>query len=122
MSNIHNNRLKRAFSKYKAIVKRQKFNDIMKKKIMLKIDNFNLRDAFRVWGIWSHNLKFCKELNVTGPITEYVFEAKRTMYNLIDFMRSEHYDEETITYWVKYSINANDRQMDMLVKTIKIPR
>ena len=110
LCNIHNNRLLRAFLKYKACVKRQKFNDIMKKKIMLRIDNFNLRDAFRVWGIWSHNLKFCKELNETGPITEFVFEAKRTMYNLIDFMRtSEHYDEETIAYWVKYSINANDQ-------------
>lgn len=92
LDNIHNNRMKRAFEKYKAIVKRCKFNDIMKKKIFLKIDNVNLRDAFRKWGIWSHNLRFCQEMNETGPITEHVFEAKRTMHNLIDFMRSENYD------------------------------
>ena len=47
-------------------------------------------------------------MNETGPITEFVFEAKRTMYNLNDFMRSEHYDEETINYWVKNSINVNN--------------
>jgi hypothetical protein len=97
--------------KYKAVVKKCRFNDIIKKRIMLRIDNVNLRDAFRVWAQWSEKLRFAEELNATGPVTEFVFEAKRTMFNLIEFMRSEHYDEETIAYWVKYSININDHQM-----------
>lgn len=108
LSNIHNNRVKRYFSKYKAIVRRCKFNDIMKKKILIKIDNVNLRDGFRVWANWNEKLRMIKELNETGPVTEFVFEGKRTMFNLIEFMRSEHYDEETIAYWVKYSIRMNE--------------
>ena len=30
------------------------------------------------------------------------------MYNLIEFMKYEHYDEETITYWVKQSVKINE--------------
>ena len=36
------------------------------------------------------------ELNQTGPVTEEVFEADRTIANLKDFMRKERYTEEEI--------------------------
>lgn len=37
-----------------------------------------------------------EELNQTGPITEQVFEANRTIRNLKEFMRKERYTEEEI--------------------------
>jgi hypothetical protein len=89
---------------------------------MLRIDNFNLRDAFKRWAEWNEKLRLQTEMNEVGPITEYVFEAKRTMYNLIDFMRSERYDEETIAYWVKHSVSVNDHQLNWLYKRLSIPR
>ena len=40
--------------------------------------------------------KMIDELNQTGPVTEEVFEADRTIHNLKEFMRKERYTEEEI--------------------------
>ena len=48
-------------------------------------------------------------MNEVGPQTEYVFEAKRLMVNLIDFMRSERYTEEEILALKKKAVDHNVR-------------
>jgi hypothetical protein len=54
----------------------------MVKKIMLKIDNSNYKDAIRKWREWMERELFAKEMNEVGPVTEQVFEAQRTIHNL----------------------------------------
>lgn len=55
-----------------------------------------MRDGFRSWAKWMKEQKMIDELNQTGPVTEEVFEADRTIHNLKDFMRKERYTEEEI--------------------------
>ena len=52
LSNIHLNRLKRYFSKYRAIIKTKTIERKTVKKILLKIDNSNFKDAIRKWREW----------------------------------------------------------------------
>lgn len=55
-----------------------------------------MRDGFRSWAKWMKEQKMIDELNQTGPVTEEVFEADRTIHNLKEFMRKERYTEEEI--------------------------
>lgn len=54
-------------------------------------------------------------MNEVGPITEHVFEAKRLMYNLLEFMRNEHFTEEQIAHWKK---NAAEHNMWLMNKAV----
>lgn len=59
-----------------------------------KINAQRKHDGFRKW-VQRVDLMVDKdELNLTGPVTEQVFEANRQIKNLKDFMLSEGYPEE----------------------------
>jgi len=49
-----------------------------------------------------------EEQNQTGPITEEVFEANRSIANLKDFMRDQHYTEEEIAALCKSVFKRGD--------------
>ena len=89
-------------------------------KVLLKIDNVNLREAFKVWHQTASQMKFAEELNEVGPITEYVFEQNRTMRNLIDFMKKEHFTEEEVKSTLQGVTDHNERLMHTVVKRFKI--
>jgi hypothetical protein len=59
-----------------------------------KINAQRKHRGFRKWRQWMETIVLEQELNETGPITEHVFEAKRLMKNLKDFMISEKYTAE----------------------------
>lgn len=58
-------------------------------------------------------------MNEVGPQTEYVFEAKRLMHNLIEFMRDEHYTEEEINRLKKAAADYNDYLMHKTILRFK---
>ena len=60
LCNINFNRLKRYFLKYRAIVKKMKFQDIEKMNILKKIDNVNLRDGFRRWKNYNEKVRMAE--------------------------------------------------------------
>lgn len=93
---MHDTRLLGYFMRYKLAIVEKRNRAHHVKSIMLKIENANLRDGFNAWARYMKNEVFCQEMNETGPQTEYVFEAKRLMHNLIEFMRDEHFTEEEI--------------------------
>ena len=49
LDNIHLNRVKRYFCKYRAIIKQKVIDRKSVKKIMLKLENANQKDAIRAW-------------------------------------------------------------------------
>ena len=107
LSYDHDAKLKGYFSKYKLIVFGKRIRAQHVRKIMLKIDNFNLREGFQAWARYMQNEVFCQDMNEIGPQTEYVFEAQRLMHNLIEFMRDEHYTEEEIATMKKEAAEYN---------------
>mmetsp|Transcript_29216 Transcript_29216/g.44038 ORF Transcript_29216/g.44038 Transcript_29216/m.44038 type:complete len:104 (-) Transcript_29216:753-1064(-) len=80
----------------------------------------NLRDGFRQWMVYTDKVVFAEELNQTGPITEQVFEANRTIKNLKCFMRKENYTEEEIIAKYKEVCGYNEHLMDKTVKRLKM--
>jgi len=82
---------------------------------MLKVDNVNLRDAFRRYARFMQMEVFAQDMNEVGPQTEHVFEAKRLMVNLIEFMRAEHFTEEEI---VNLRAKARDHNIRLLSTAI----
>ena len=58
---------------------------------------------------------FAEEQNQTGPVTEEVFEANRSIINLKDFMRNEHFTEEEIAAKCKQVFKAGDNKMVWLI-------
>ena len=60
------------------------------------------------------------ELNQTGPVTEEVFEADRTIANLKDFMRKERYTEEEIEAKFAECKGTNDYLMKKVITVLKI--
>ena len=77
-------------------MKQRRNKNRVAKKVLLKVDNANLRWAFEAWRRQNSKEMLAEELNQTGPITEQVFEANRTIRNLKEFMRKERYTEEEI--------------------------
>jgi len=63
-----------------------------------------------------------EEQNTVGPITEEVFEANRTIKNLKDFMRKEHYTEEEILAWTTSAFDGATGQMHWLCKRLQQPK
>ena len=60
------------------------------------------------------------ELNQTGPVTEEVFEADRTISNLKAFMRKERFTEEEIEAKFTECKEKNDYQMNKVITVLKI--
>lgn len=60
------------------------------------------------------------DLNQTGPVTEEVFEANRTISNLKDFMRKERYTEEEIENKFAECVEKNNYQMNKFITVLKI--
>lgn len=89
-------RLRRYFCRWRGSNKDKNFRSQHVRKIMHKIADFNLRNAFTRWHRITDQIVFAEEMNQTGPITEHVFEANRLAHNLKEFMRSENYTEEEI--------------------------
>ena len=56
-----------------------------------------------------------QELNETGPITEHVFEARRLMRNLLEFMKSEGYTPEQIKEMKEY---VNEEELAKINKGV----
>lgn len=119
LSCIHDTSLKGYFTRYKLIVLGKRMRAQHVKKIMLKIDNVNLRDGFNRWARYMQNEVFCQDMNEVGPQTEHVFEAKRLMHNLIEFMRNERYTEEEIATLKKEAANYNLHLMHKTVLRFK---
>ena len=115
LSYIHDTRLKGYFTRYKLIVLGKRMRASHVRSILLKLDNANLREGFKRWTWYMQDEVFCQEMNEVGPQTEYVFEAKRLMHNLIEFMRDEHYTEEEIAGMKK---RAADYNLHLMHKTI----
>ena len=115
LSYIHDTSLKGYFTRYKLIVLQKRMRAQHAMKIMLKIDNVNLREGFNRWAAYMKNEVFCQEMNEVGPQTEHVFEATRLMHNLVEFMRDEHYTEEEIAAMQK---RARDHNLHLMHKTI----
>ena len=88
--------MRKSFGRYRDIVKQRRNKNRVAKKVLLKVDNANLRWAFEAWRRQNSKEMLAEELNQTGPITEQVFEANRTIRNLKEFMRKERYTEEEI--------------------------
>ena len=65
---------------------------------------------------------FTEELNTVGPITEEVFEANRTIRNLKDFMRDQHYTEQEILDYSKSVFDRATNKMHWMVKRLKISK
>jgi hypothetical protein len=60
-------------------------------------------------------------MNEVGPVTEEVFEALRTNYNLTDFMRNQRHTEEEILS-IKQEISDHTRSLMMrFITRLKIP-
>ncbi len=60
-------------------------------------------------------------MNEVGPVTEEVFEARRTIHNLTEFMRSQRYPEEEIVA-LKNRIADDTRNLMMkVVLRLKTP-
>jgi hypothetical protein len=115
LSYLHDSGLKGYFMRYKLIVLAKRMRAQHVRKVMLKIDNANLRDGFNAWRRFMEDEVFCQEMNEVGPQTEHVFEAGRLMHNLIEFMRYEHYTEEEIMTMKK---RAADYNVHLMHKTI----
>lgn len=114
--------LRKYFCRYKAIIKVKHNNGIHTLRILKKIDNANLRCAFEIWRKQNVKILLAEDLNQTGPVTEQVFEANRTIRNLKSFMAKENYTPEEIAKKVKEVEETNRRQMEMVVKRLKIPK
>jgi bacterioferritin (cytochrome b1) len=119
LTQTHIRRLRSYFGGYRKICKDKKHKGQRAKKIMLNIDNQNLRWAFEHWRKQNVREMLAEDLNQTGPITEEVFEANRTIKNLKDFMREQHYTEEEIANWTKGVFNGVTGQMNWLIKRLK---
>lgn len=65
---------------------------------------------------------FAEEMNQTGPITEHVFEAQRTISNLVQFMRDEHFIEEEILNAKTRTNEYNLQLINKAILRIKIKR
>ena len=52
--------------------------------------------GFRRWHYYAVIKCYEQDLNETGPVTEHVFEARRIVKCLMDFMREEGYTEEEV--------------------------
>ena len=52
---------------------------------------------FRQWKQRTLDMRLTQELNEKGPVAEELFEARRLLKNLVDFMRSEGIPEERIS-------------------------
>lgn len=115
LSLIHDTSLKGYFARYKLIVLGKRMRALHVRKIMLKIDNVNLREGFNRWARFMQDEVFCQDMNEVGPQTEYVFEATRLMHNLTEFMREEHYTEEEIATLKK---RAADYNLHLMHKTV----
>lgn len=63
-----------------------------------------------------------EEQNQTGPITEEVFEANRSIANLKSFMRDQHYTEEEIAANCKKVFKDGDNKMTWLIKRLQQPK
>jgi hypothetical protein len=119
LSYVHDTKLRGYFIKYKLVVLEKRMRATHVKKIMLKIENHSLRDGFNAWARVMKNEVFCQEMNEVGPQTEYVFEAKRLMVNLIEFMRDEHYTEDEINRLKKQAAEYNDYLMHKTILRFK---
>lgn len=116
---MHDTRLLGYFMRYKLAVVEKRNRAQHVKSIMLKIENANLRDGFNAWARYMKNEVFCQEMNETGPQTEYVFEAKRLMHNLIEFMRDEHFTEEEILRMRRAAVEYNEHLMQKTILRFK---
>ena len=122
MNQWHLKNTKKWFERYKKIVSVKVMDGKHVKAIFKKIDNMNLRDSFKRWARFMNHEKFCQDMNEVGPITEFVFEAKRTHHNLKEFMKMEHFTPEEIQKESDNAHNTNMRLIKMLVNRLKIPR
>ena len=118
----HEKTLRNYFGRYRAIVKSKSSRSNNVKKIMLKIDNVNLREGFEAWRKYTMDQNLIQEVNETGPVTEEVFEANRTITNLKAFMRKENYTEEEIAKKVESVNDQNHYLMNKLVKRLKLSK
>ncbi len=92
----HEKVMRRNFHKYKFKVSDEKFWKMRLKIIFGKINAQRRHRGFRRWVQCVEKEMLVEELNEVGPITEHVFEARRLMKNLQDFMRSEGFPDELI--------------------------
>jgi hypothetical protein len=88
----------------------------------LKIQIANIRDGFHRWRKFMEKVVFAEEMNQTGPITEHVFEAQRTISNLVQFMRDEHFIEEEILNAKTRTNEYNLQLINKAILRIKIKR
>jgi len=107
LSQRHEKVMRVNFHKYKFKVFDEKFRKKRLKIIFGKINAQRRHKGFRRWRECVEKMVLTDELNEVGPITEHVFEARRLMKNLQDFMRSEGYPEEQIKAIVK-EVNFNE--------------
>jgi len=101
-------RLRVYFGRYSKIAKAKKNNGHLVKKIMLNVACHNSRWAFEHWRKQNVLEMLAEEQNTTGPITEEVFEANRSIINLKSFMRDQHYSEEEIVAKCKEVFQKGD--------------
>lgn len=118
---LHVKRVRRAFKTYHFAVCQKRQSQMAVTQTMKKVDNHNLRDAFRRWAMINRKDSLVVELNETGPITEHVFEARRTTCNLKAFMKSENFTDEEIKVFFQKCKQTNRQQMAKVVKRLKIP-
>ena len=60
-------------------------------------------------------------MNTSGPITEEIFEHRRTIQNLKDFMASENYTPDEIKRFNAAVEDRNDHLMNLLICRMRIP-
>lgn len=111
-------RLRLAFGTYRKVCKDKKYMGQRAKKILHNVSCHNLRWAFEHWRKQNVLEVLAEDQNTTGPITEEVFEANRTIRNLKDFMRDQHYTEEEIVAYTKAVFDRATGQMHWLVKRL----
>ena len=92
----HEKILRMYFNRYRFAVS----NEFQRKRrliaIFANIQASRRHRGFRRWKEYTLTDVLSQELNETGPVTEEVFEARRCIYNLMDFMRMEGYPEEEV--------------------------
>ena len=122
LAQIHLRRLRRHFCRYQKIAKDKKHRGHQAKKILLNLCSHNLRWVFEHWRKQNVKVMLVEELNQTGPITEEVFEANRTITNLKAFLQSEHYTDEEIAALCKDVFQRGEDQMKWLILRLKQPK
>ena len=120
--NFHEMRVKKYFKRYKMIVQRKVEKAKHCRSIINKMRDVDLREGFKRWARFTQHTVFCEDMNQTGPITEYVFEANRTFHNLTEFMREEHYTPEEIAAKVEHVKEYNRFLLNNHIKKLQLPK